>query len=170
FIQGLSSAYEARGNVIIDNEIAHISHEAVWFLDYTSENIFIGNYLHDNEIGDAEQWNMFICGHHNIIKLNKFENLGAGHVAITLYFIDEICYENEITWNVFLDTDVTAISDESGVNILDYNYYADYEGDGSEPYVNQDLHPLGPELTCFFWLKLFFQYPLEVLQMLRWLV
>jgi len=162
---GISIGEGSQGVIVKNNEIFHCQNP-IWIQNGACFNLITNNYIHNTDMENG----MSIEGHHNIIKSNKIENVG-----------NEICcypnsYENEITWNVFLESYSTwFVFDEGENNLWDYNYYSVYEGDGTDPYSisgnqeNQDIHPLGPELTCFFWIQLFLQYPREVVQMWRWL-
>jgi hypothetical protein len=174
--QGSQYSPGSKGVIVAGNEISHCIDEAIWLQTGASYNIIKNNYIHDTSVDNW--WSILIEGHHNTIVSNKFESSGIWAYGNEIFCYTN-SYENEIRWNVFESLKPTLVKDVGEGNFWEYNYYSDYDGDGTEPYTisswpgypeSQDLHPLGPELAFSFWLKLLFQYPLEVLQMLRWLI
>lgn len=174
--QGSEYSQGSQGVIVVGNKISHCIDEGIWLQTGASFNIIKDNYFHDTSIDNW--WSISIHGHHNTIVSNKFESSGMWAYGFEIYcYIHS--YENEIRWNVLDSLKPYLAFDIGEGNLWEYNYYSDYEGDGTEPYnlhtwpnypVSQDLHPLGPELSFYYWLELLCQYPCEVLQMWRWLI
>ncbi len=137
--------YSGGDHLISDNEIE--ATEFAIYVESTDGNTFSYNNLTGN------QYTMVVEGTNNsLIHRNLFV---AAFTAGLL--LDNYSYNNEITYNSFVDSIINA-RDNSSNALFDYNYWSDYAGDDLDSDgIGDDFHPIPGEATNVDWHPLYYQ-------------